>query len=256
MNLFSASALKQKRILVVGGSSGIGRQIAILSSQCNATLTIVGRNSDKLNSLRSELDGNDHNFIQSDFMHESLFESILKNTCGDKLPFDSIIASSGSEYIKPFLITKKKDFEDCSKTSLDVCMDIARHVSRKNIMKEGGSIVFISSVSTKFGCPGMGIYAASRAGIEAVSRVLAAELISKKIRVNTISAGAVMTPMHDRITKNLSKESVVKYESSHPLGFGTPMDIASMAVFLVCDMSRWITGSTFYVDGGYSSLKL
>jgi NAD(P)-dependent dehydrogenase (short-subunit alcohol dehydrogenase family) len=85
-------------------------------------------------------------------------------------------------------------------------------------------------------------------------RSLAIELAPRQVRVNAITSGAIQTPMHDRLKVSLSKEAVEDYQRRHPLGFGMPSDISQLAVFLLSDAGRWITGSSIVIDGGYSVL--
>jgi NAD(P)-dependent dehydrogenase (short-subunit alcohol dehydrogenase family) len=84
-------------------------------------------------------------------------------------------------------------------------------------------------------------------------RSLAAEFAPRGVRVNCISAAGVVTEMHARIEARLPAEALAEYERKHLLGFGKPEDIAHAAVFLLSDASRWVTGSTMVVDGGFST---
>jgi len=97
----------------------------------------------------------------------------------------------------------------------------------------------------------MTAYSAAKAGIDGLVRSLACELAPRKIRVNSIVAGAIKTAMHDRLTHGGNDESTMKYEQMHLLGFGEVGDIAQCATYLLGPGSRWITGSTLAVDGGY-----
>ena len=86
-----------------------------------------------------------------------------------------------------------------------------------------------------------------------MARAAAMELAPRRIRVNSIRAGAFSSPMHERLTKNMSSPTLQEYESRHPLGFGTVEDIVESAIFLLSDKSKWITGTALTVDGGYSA---
>lgn len=118
-------------------------------------------------------------------------------------------------------------------------------------MVDGGSILFMSSVAGASGQVGMSAYAAAKAGIEGLTRCLACELAPRGIRANALAAGAVETPMHNRIARGAGEAGLEAYRNSHLLGFGTPEDVAAAAVFLLGPDSRWITGTTLVVDGGY-----
>ena len=91
----------------------------------------------------------------------------------------------------------------------------------------------------------------SKAALEGIARSLSLELAPRGIRVNCIAPGFVRTPLFDK-TEKLWDEDTKKYvEDLHPLGFGTPEDIANAVAYLMADTGRWITGSTLVVDGGY-----
>ena len=128
---------------------------------------------------------------------------------------------------------------------------IARAISQKNTMQDGGSAVFMSSVAGSTGQVGMTAYSAAKAGIDGLVRSLSCELAARAIRVNAIAAGAVETAMHARLTKGSGEGATAEYARSHLLGFGAAEDVANAAVFLLSGASRWVTGSVMAVDGGY-----
>ena len=106
-------------------------------------------------------------------------------------------------------------------------MDIGRAVASKGVMTEGGSLVFMSSVAAITGTTGLSLYSASKGAIESITRSLAVELAPKNIRVNAITAGAVETPMHQRLTTGMTDLALNDYQNKHPLGFGVPADISN-----------------------------
>jgi NAD(P)-dependent dehydrogenase (short-subunit alcohol dehydrogenase family) len=110
----------------------------------------------------------------------------------------------------------------------------------------------MSSVAGSTGQVGMTAYSAAKSAIDGMVRSLACELASRQIRVNSIAAGAVHTAMHDRLTKGSSDDATHAYANAHLLGFGTPLDVAQAVIYLLSPASRWITGTTMFVDGGYA----
>ncbi len=128
---------------------------------------------------------------------------------------------------------------------------LARAAAQKGGLKDEGSLVFMSSVAGSSGQVGMSAYSAAKAAVDGMVRSLACEFAPRRIRVNAIAAGAVRTPMHDRLTHGAADEVLGNYENMHLLGFGEPEDIANAAAFLLGPAGRWITGTTWVIDGGY-----
>jgi NAD(P)-dependent dehydrogenase (short-subunit alcohol dehydrogenase family) len=97
----------------------------------------------------------------------------------------------------------------------------------------------------------MSLYSAAKAGIDGLVRSLACEFAPRRVRVNSIAAGAITTPMHERLSRTSTEAAIEAYEQSHLLGFGAPADVANAALFLLGPASRWVTGTTMVIDGGY-----
>ena len=251
MSIFKPDALQGMTYLVTGASSGIGRATAILLSECGARVVVNGRNEERLNQTLSALKGDGHlqsiaSLVDADQTTEWL-KSLL-NTSGS---FAGIFHCAGMELIRPVRMIKQAQLTEVMGSSLFSAFGIARAMSAKNALLDGGSIVFMSSVAGSTGQVGMTAYSAAKAGIDGLVRSLACELATRNIRVNSIAAGAVHTAMHDRLTRGSGDEATTAYEQSHLLGFGLPEDVAQAAVYLLSPASRWVSGTTMVVDGGY-----
>jgi NAD(P)-dependent dehydrogenase (short-subunit alcohol dehydrogenase family) len=251
MNFLKSDALQGMTFLVTGASSGIGKATAILLSECGACVVVSGRDEARLNQTLSELKGEGHLVSVASLENADQTTNWLKGVLGQSGPLAGVFHCAGMELIRPARMIKQAQLNDVLGSSLFAAFGIARAMSANSALVDGGSIVFMSSVAGSTGQVGMTAYSAAKAGIDGLVRSLACELASKKIRVNSIAAGAVHTAMHDRLTIGSGDEATLAYSKSHLLGFGQAEDVAQAALYLLSPASRWVTGTTMVVDGGY-----
>lgn len=251
LNIFKSNALKDRIYLVTGASSGIGKATSVLLSECGARVVINGRDEDRLNETLAQLSGTGHLAFAAPLETADQTNDWLKSVLDASGRLDGVFHCAGIELIRPARMIKQSQLNDVFGSSLFAAFGIARALSSKNAMVDGGSLVFMSSVAGSAGQVGMAAYSAAKAAIDGMVRSLACEMSAKKIRVNSIAAGAVHTAMHHRLTKGGSDDTIMIYEQSHLLGFGEPQDIANAALYLLSPASRWVTGTTMVVDGGY-----
>jgi NAD(P)-dependent dehydrogenase (short-subunit alcohol dehydrogenase family) len=250
---FTADCLAGRRILVAGASSGLGREAAIQVARCGATVTLVGRNEARLAETAASLSGSGHRTVACDLSNTDAADALVKADVAEGGPLHGVFYAAGDSVLAPVRTTKTQHLEQVFGAAMFGAFGVARAVSRKGALADGGSLVFMSSVSASRGRRGMAAYSAAKAGIGGLVRTLALELAPRGIRVNAIAAGAVVTAMHKDFTDVVSEEMVGNYRDLHPLGFGRPEDIGSCVVFLMSDASRWITGQDLPVDGGYTA---
>lgn len=253
-SLFAPGILSGKKILVTGASSGIGKATALALAQCGADLLLTGRCDIRLAATASLVS----EYVNCKVVTLELtnFEFIAEWVVDmAKLhgPFDGLFHAAGVALIKPMRLVKQKDVNQVFSPSLFAAAALSTGLLKKGGMRDGGSIVFMSSVAGRAGRQGMGLYSASKAGLDGLSRSLAMELAPRGIRVNSIAAGAIRTEMHAQMELSSSNQAMVEYEMQHPLGFGTPVDVSNMVVYLMSDAGRWITGTVVTVDGGYTA---
>jgi NAD(P)-dependent dehydrogenase (short-subunit alcohol dehydrogenase family) len=161
--------------------------------------------------------------------------------------------SAGVEVINPLVMTKPAQISQVFALNVEATLLLSKSFAGRKVRAEGMvSVVLMSSVAGRIGQAGMSAYSASKAAVEAIVRSLATELAGIPIRVNSIAGGAVRTPMHERLLEHSPIASREAYEGRHLLGVGDAADIANAAAFLLSDASKWITGTTLVVDGGYS----
>ncbi len=238
-------SLENRRVLVTGASSGIGRSIAIECSKMGASMIILGRNKERLDQTLSQLNGSDHSVYSLD-----LNDSIVLADFVDNLEYvDGLVHCAGIIMTCPAKYLNRKDLHEIFNTNLFASMELTKLLLEKKRLKKESSIVFISSVE---GCivasKGNGMYGASKGAVSAYAKVLALELSLRKIRVNSILPGIVRTKLLDKVS--VSKEEFTADEKRYPLGYGKPNDVAWAAIYLLSDASRWMTGTNLLIDGG------
>lgn len=243
MNQFS---LEGKTILITGASSGIGAATAIACASQGAKLVITGRNADKLAAVYTQLDGEGHSSIACDMCNSDDVQSL----CNHLPSLDGIAFCAGITRTIPVKRIKKEDISDIFATNLTSPIEIVNQLVKQKKVNKGGSIVFISSISSSYADMGNSVYAATKGGLISFSRVLALELASKGVRANCVRPGFVAgTGMTEGLNR-LSDEQIEMERKRYPLGFGETSDIANGIIYLLSDASKWVTGISLTIDGG------
>lgn len=249
--VFSKDCLAGGTYLVTGASSGIGQGVARLIAQCGGRVIISGRNEKRLHETLSSLEGTEHEVSAIELVDADQTADWMKSVIGKYGILSGVFHSAGMEFVRPAHVIKQKNLNDVFGCSLLAAFGIARVASQKNAISNGGSLVFMSSIASLRGQKGMTVYSASKSGIDGMIKPLSIELSTRAIRVNSIVAGAVKTPIHDRWVECITDEELSHYENSHLLGFGKVEDISNAALFLLSSASRWVTGTSLVIDGGY-----
>jgi NAD(P)-dependent dehydrogenase (short-subunit alcohol dehydrogenase family) len=246
--------IKNKVILITGATSGIGKSCAVECSKLGAKLILIGRNIQKLDLLKDEIEGNEHLFISQDITQYNKLENIIVDAYEKLGAISGYIHSAGMEITKPLSMLKIDDYEKIFSINVYSGFELAKIISKKKyINPEGGSFVFISSLFGLLGKPGVIAYSATKGALISGAKSMALELIPKKIRVNCILPAVIETEMIKSFFNNISEESKNNILNMHPMGIGTPEDVANACIFLLSDASKWITGTNLIVDGGYSA---
>lgn len=252
--IFRDDALASKHIFISGASSGIGREAAIMMAACGARLSLCGRDEARLEETRSALAGDGHRIFSADFGRLDEAHDVMVAASKSDDPFQAVFHSAGIASLRIAKLYNQEHVENVFAASVIGAMAIAKACAKRKVLDDSGSIIFMSSVAGIRGRAGMGGYAASKAAIGGLTRALAAEFAARRVRVNEIVSGAVETPMHGGIVKNLDDAGEKAYADLHLLGFGQAQDVANAATFLASDASGWITGTSLAVDGGYSAI--
>lgn len=238
--------LKDKRILVTGASSGIGREIAITASQLGAYVTIIGRNIGNLKETLSLLQGGGHEMYLIDISIYEDIEKVIKLFS----PFDGVVFNAGVVEYLPIKFINSFKIDSVFSVNFNSNVIICQQLIKNKLINKKGSLVHISSISSKLGVSGTAMYSASKAALSSFSKVLASELASQGIRSNSVCPGIVKTAMTETATAVVSAEEIKKAAIDYPLGYGEVSDVAGLVMYLLSDLSKWMTGSELIIDGG------
>jgi NAD(P)-dependent dehydrogenase (short-subunit alcohol dehydrogenase family) len=251
MSAFAADALAGRTILITGASSGLGRAAAIAVAAHGGKVVATGRDPARLDETLAVLSGGGHSAVAAAIDDADQAAELMAQAATAAGGLDGVFHSAGAVVVLPTRLVKQKHIDQVFGAAVQGALGIARAAAKAEVMKPGGSIIFMSSAAAHRGRPGLAAYSAAKAAVEGLTRSLACELAAKGVRVNAIAGGAIETEMHQRVIRPLSDEAIAAYAGLHPLGVGKPDDVANAALFLLSDASTWITGATLAVDGGY-----
>lgn len=249
-----AFTLKGKKIVITGASSGIGRSCALVCASLGAELMLIGRDEERLQQVADEASafGSKHYPIVVDLREHGEIKKAVKNYVAKQGPLHGFIHSAGIEQTTPLAFLKKEHFDEIFLVNFFAGVELAQVISKKGMFDgEGASFVFISSILSVNAQSNTLFYAASKGALNSAMRTLAVELAPKKIRVNSVLPSIVETELIISAFANLPEDSIAKRRQEHPLGFGKPDDVAYACAFLLSDVTKWVTGTEFVIDGGF-----
>jgi NAD(P)-dependent dehydrogenase (short-subunit alcohol dehydrogenase family) len=245
----------KRQVVVTGATSGIGEAIAAALCRCNAKVVLIGRHPQKLARTAEKLPQDMRDTLLIDLSDIESISPKIREFSKQSGPVYGLCHAAGVVETRPLGAFQKTSFQNMMDVNCTSGVELARAVCRRDVMTaEEGAVLFISSVYSLVGMPGQIGYSATKGAVNAAVRAMAVELARRNIRVNTISPGLVHTPMTDEALAKLPKEHAEQLEKAHPLGAGTPEDVARATVFLMAPENKWITGINLVVDGGYSAV--
>lgn len=236
-----AFSLTDKVVLVTGASSGLGRQIAIACAQRGARLVITGRDTERLNETYGKLAGTGHLQILADLTSAEDRERLVQ-ACGT---IDGLVLCIGRQMLSPIRQLKEDLMTAMYRIHFLAPVMLVQRLLQGSAIANQGSVVFMLSTAAHIGTRGVGPYSAMKSALLGIIRCLAIEQAKRKIRVNGISPSAIPTSIWGQEQGLLDAQ-----RARHPLGLGTPQDVANGTIYLLADASRWVTGTTLVMDGG------
>ncbi len=254
MNTFNPFTLAGKVILVTGASSGIGRQCAIDCSRMGAKIALFGRDIARLEETLSELSGDGHKYYSIDLTDDKKVAETVTAMVGEMGRIDGVVNCAGISGVFPLKLMSDERISQFLRTNLVSGICLTREcLKKKHFSQNGGSVIFLSSVMGIVGEKGKSLYSMTKGALISASKALACEFADRKIRVNCISPGAILTPINAKLPYMADEEARARLTEKHLLGLGEPSDISNGVIFLLSDASRWITGHNLVIDGGYTA---
>jgi len=242
--------LANKTALITGGNSGIGFATAKLFVAEGAKVVITGRNRETLASAAKEL-GPNALAVAADATDVAALEAAVKQGAEKFGKYDVLFANAGIPGQTPVGGTTLAAFESVIRTNLTGVFFTVQAAAP--YLNDGASIILNGSVISVLANPGYSAYAASKAGVRAMARVMGSELSPRGIRVNVVAPGAVRTPIWGAAvaTPEAEKMFEARIAKSTPLGrIGEPDHISKTVLFLASDDSVHLQGQELFVDGG------
>jgi len=242
--------LKDKIVLITGGSKGIGKGIAQTFARQGARVAFTYLSSEeKARALEEELraEGVQAQGYRSDAAQSEAAQELITQVLQDFGSLDVLINNAGITRDNLLMRMSEDDFDAVVRTNLKSVFNLTKAVQRTFLKQRQGSIINISSVVGVKGNAGQANYAASKAGIIGFTKSVALELGSRNIRCNAVAPGFIETEM----TARLDEKTVQGWRDAIPLKRGgTPEDVANACLFLASDLSTYVTGQVVQVDGG------
>lgn len=250
---FNPINLIDRRYLITGAASGLGKATSILLSKLGAELILVDINQDGLDDTALQCSTKVDKVIIDLYNIPSIKAKIVESV--KKIgKLNGFVHLAGRPYLSPLKSINEKTTKDVFMLNTYAGIELAKVCTGRNIYAgDKGSLIFISSVYGLVGSAANVGYAMSKSALHGVTRSLAIELAPKYIRVNCIAPGFVKTNMLSEISDSFSSDYNETLNKLHPLGLGEADDVANSVAFLLSDMSKWITGSIMNVDGGFTA---
>ncbi len=242
--------IKGMSVLVTGGGSGIGEASARLFVQGGAKVTITGRRKDKLEAVAASI-GPACRGVVGDVTVQADREAMIAAAVAHGGKLDALVNNAANMYRQPVDGYTEAFLKEAFDTNVISAMMLSS-LAVPHLEQTQGAIIFIGSTHTRRAFPGASPYATTKAAVEGLTRVMAAELGPKQIRVGCILPGAVSTELNLRAGLFNAAEAEARYKAVaglHALGrIGTGLEIAEAIEFLV--RAEWVTGVGLEVDGG------
>lgn len=237
--------LKDKKVLIVGATGGIGSSLTKSFANAGAILGLASKDSEAMNKIANEV--NAKHVYTIDLSDLNGLESFIEKADTEMGGIDVMLCNAGITKDSLSMKMKTEDFQKVIDINLTSTFILNRDMAKKMMRRKNGRIINTASIVGVMGNPGQANYVASKAGMIGMTKSIALEYASRGITINCIAPGFIKTPMTDVLTDEQKNAMLSRIPEGR---FGNPEDIANTAIFLASDEAAYITGQTIHVNGG------
>ena len=237
---------KYKKILITGASGGIGKALSEVFIKANCQIIFTSSNKVKLENLRKDF-GKNHLYYFLDLSNSDCLTENIQKISDENKDIEILINNAGTTKDNLILRMKKDQWDDVININLNSNFHIIKSIIPNMVKNKRGKIIGITSVVAFTGNPGQSNYTASKSGMIAMYKSLALEVAQRNININLIAPGFIESPMTRKLNENQRNTILDRIPMKR---FGSPNDVANLALFLASDNTSYITGQTFHVNGG------